>query len=118
MGDSSLVATGEKVLIALMLAAVFNAVSIVFVSWFQAAGKGLPATLMTLGIALLFFPAVIFGNMWFGFDGLTWAFPFTQILACVLGVILFFATGGTKVKDVPASSTPEHGVTEIKVESE
>ena len=118
VGDSSLVATGEKVLVALMLAAVFNAVSIVFVSWFQAAGKGLPATLMTLGIALLFFPAVIFGNMWFGFDGLTWAFPFTQISACVLGVILFFATGGTKVKDAPASGTPEHGVTEIKVESE
>jgi len=56
--------------------------------------------------------------MWFGFDGLTWAFPFTQISACVLGVILFFATGGTKVKDAPASGTPEHGVTEIKVESE
>ena len=88
-----------------MLAAVFNAVSIVFVSWFQAAGKGLPATLMTLGIALLFFPAVIFGNMWFGFDGLTWAFPFTQISACVLGVILFFATGGTKVKDTAANET-------------
>ncbi len=40
--------------------------------------------LMTLGIALLFFPAVYFGNMWFGFKGLTWAFPFTQVLACAL----------------------------------
>ena len=35
--------------------------------------------------------------MWFGFKGLTWAFPFTQVLACVLGLVLFLATGGAKV---------------------
>ena len=97
VGDERLVSAGEEILVALMLAAVFNAVSIVFVSWFQAAGKGGPATLMTIGIALLFFPAVYFGNMWFGFKGLTWAFPFTQVLACALGLVLFLATGGSKV---------------------
>ena len=35
--------------------------------------------------------------MWFGFKGLTWAFPFTQVLACALGLVLFLATGGSKV---------------------
>ena len=97
MGDHRLVATGEKVLIALMLAAVFNAVSIVFVAWFQASGQGMPATLLTVGIMLLFFPAVWFGNQLFGFDGLVWAFPFTQVFACLLGGVLFMMTGGAKV---------------------
>ena len=35
--------------------------------------------------------------MWFGFKGLTWAFPFTQVLACALGLVVFLATGGSKV---------------------
>ena len=56
VGDERLVSAGEEILVALMLAAVFNAVSIVFVSWFQASGKGRPAMLMTLGIALLSSP--------------------------------------------------------------
>lgn len=107
VGDASLVAAGERVVIALMLAGVFNAVSIVFVSWFQAAGKGGPAMIMNLGTALLFFPAIIFGNLWFGYDGLTWAFPFTQIFACALGLVLFLATGRAKVPDAPAEPVAE-----------
>jgi len=45
--------------------------------------------------------------MWFGFKGLTWAFPFTQVLACVLGLVLFLATGGAKVPPAEAEVKTE-----------
>ena len=65
VGDERLVSTGEEVLVALMLAAVFNAVSIVFVSWFQASG-GRPGNADDPRHCVAVLPAVYFGNMWFG----------------------------------------------------
>ena len=64
-------------------------------------------------VGVFFFITVLAGEALFGFDGLTWAFPVTQMASCALGVVLFAVTGRTRVPvtapDAGASASAEPG---------
>lgn len=110
-GGPALVEAGDKVLTALLCSTVFYALVVLWISWLQACGKGKAAVVMTTSVGVFFFATVLAGDALFGFDGLTWAFFITQLLSCTLGVVLFVATGRTRVpqRSEPGSEYREPG---------
>jgi len=77
---------------------VFYALVMLLVAWFQACGKGVAAVVLTASVGVFFFITVFAGDTLFGFTGLTWAFPVTQMGSCALGVALFWASGRTRIR--------------------
>ena len=97
-GGPSLITAGDQVLTALLFSTVFYALVMLLVAWFQACGKGVAAVVLTASVGVFFFITVFAGDTLFGFTGLTWAFPVTQIGSCALGVALFWASGRTRIR--------------------
>ncbi len=79
-GGPSIITTGDQVLTALLFSTVFYALVMLLVAWFQACGKGVAAVVLTASVGVFFFRHGLRGRYhFFGFTGLTWAFPVTQI---------------------------------------
>ena len=61
------------------------ALQLIGAAYFQAAGKAVPALLLTLSRqALLFIPLVFLLPMWFGTIGVWLAFPISDVLATII----------------------------------
>jgi len=99
-GGPSIITTGDQVLTALLFSTVFYALVMLLVAWFQACGKGVAAVVLTASVGVFFFITVFEGDTLFGFTGLTWAFPVTQMGSCALGVALFWASGRTRIRQL------------------
>ena len=97
-GGPSIITAGDQVLTALLFSTVFYALVMLLVAWFQACGKGVAAVVLTASVGVFFFITVFAGDTLFGFTGLTWAFPVTQMGSCALGVALFWASGRTRIR--------------------
>ena len=59
---------------------------------FQATGRILPATIMSMTQGLAFVPIVVLGNLWFGLNGIIWALTVSEGLVLVAGVALWLAS--------------------------
>jgi len=99
-GGPSIITAGDQVLTALLFSTVFYALVMLLVAWFQACGKGVAAVVLTASVGVFFFITVFAGDTLFGFTGLTWAFPVTQMGSCALGVALFWASGRTRIRQL------------------
>jgi len=63
-------------------------------SLFQATGRALAATVMSLTQGILFIPIVLLGNLWFGLAGIIWALTVTEVLVLVAGLVMWVASRG------------------------
>ena len=61
-------------------------------SLFQATGRAVAATVMSVTQGVLFIPVVLLGNLWFGLSGIIWALTVTEGAAFLVGVVLWFAS--------------------------
>ncbi len=61
-------------------------------SLFQATGRALAATVMSVTQGVLFIPIVLLGNLWFGLAGIIWALTVTEGIVFVVGVVLWLAS--------------------------
>jgi multidrug efflux pump len=59
-------------------------------SLFQATGRAVPATVMSLTQGVLFVPVVILFHLWFGLSGIVWALTVTEVAVFLAGIVLWF----------------------------
>jgi len=76
--DRPVLTIGVSVLTAQLVAMVANGFTGLLISLFQATGRALAATLMSVSQYVLFIPIVVIGNLRFGLTGIIWALPVTE----------------------------------------
>lgn len=89
--DGSVLAIGGTILTAQLVAMVANGFTGLLTSLFQATGRAVAATVMSVTQGLLFIPVVLLGNHWFGLSGIIWALTTTEGAMLVVGVVLWLA---------------------------
>jgi multidrug efflux pump len=89
--DRSVLAIGVTILTAQLVAMVANGFAGLITSLFQATGRALAATVMSVTQGVLFIPIVVLGNHWFGLSGIIWALTVTEGAVFLVGVVMLVA---------------------------
>ncbi|XVV16595.1 MATE family efflux transporter [Actinoplanes sp. CA-131856] len=103
--DDSVLAIGVTVLVAQLTAMMANGFTGLLTSLFQATGRALPATIMSTAQGVLFIPAVLLGNLWFGLSGIIWALTFTECAVLVVGAGMWLAARRSIDRGLAGGST-------------
>ncbi|MFG1607697.1 MATE family efflux transporter [Actinoplanes sp. NPDC049265] len=90
--DHAVLKLGVTVLAAQLTAMIANGFTGLITSFFQAAGRALPATVMSMSQGILFIPIVIAGNLWFGLPGIIWALTATELIVFLIGAATWLAS--------------------------
>ena len=90
--DRSVLAIGGTILTAQLVAMIANGFTGLLTSLFQATGRALAATVISVTQGVLFIPVVILGKLWFGLSGIIWALTVTEGAMFVVGVVLWLAS--------------------------
>jgi len=94
---------GKKVLEAYVWAIPFASVGMIFMNSLQAMGKALPALIVSLSRqGLIYIPAVLIMNKFFGFNGLVYAMPMGDAFTTILSFIFVYHII-QKLKTAPAA---------------
>ncbi|OMD35446.1 MULTISPECIES: MATE family efflux transporter [Paenibacillus] len=88
-GDPSVLSMGTYILAAMLISALFNGFTGLFMSIFQATGQGTPTTIMAISQGVLFIPMIIVLHSIFGLHGVIWSMTVTEVITSVMGVVLF-----------------------------
>ncbi|MEK3862795.1 MATE family efflux transporter [Paenibacillus sp. FSL H7-0716] len=88
-GDPSVLSMGTYILAAMLISALFNGFTGLFMSIFQATGQGTPTTIMAISQGVLFIPMIIVLHSFFGLHGVIWSMTVTEVITSVMGVVLF-----------------------------
>lgn len=88
--DSSVVSIGVYIMVAMLISALFNGFTTLFTGIFQASGQGIPSTIMSVTQGILFIPIIIILHSFFGLHGVIWSMTVTEIITCIIGVVLYF----------------------------
>jgi len=94
VADPSVLAVGVTILTAQLVAMIANGFTGLITTLFQAAGRGLAATVMSMTQGVLFIPVVLLANLWFGLPGIIWALTVTEVTLLVVGLVMWRANRG------------------------
>jgi putative MATE family efflux protein len=94
VADRSVLAIGVTILTAQLTAMIANGFAGLITSLFQATGRALAATVMSVTQGVLFIPIVLLGNLWFGLAGIIWALTVTEGAVLLAGIVMLLASRG------------------------
>ena len=89
VADHSVLGVGVTILTAQLVAMIANGFTGLVTSLFQATGRALAATVMSVTQGVLFIPIVLLGNLWFGLTGIIWALTVTEVIVLLVGLGLW-----------------------------
>jgi Na+-driven multidrug efflux pump len=92
VSDRAVLAVGVTILTAQLVAMVANGFTGLITSLFQATGRALAATVMSVTQGILFVPIVLLGNLWFGLGGVIWSLTVTEVLVLVAGLVMWLVS--------------------------
>ena len=92
VSDQGVLAVGVTILTAQLVAMVANGFTGLITSLFQATGRALAATVMSVTQGILFIPIVLLGNLWFGLGGIIWSLTVTEVLVLVAGLVMWIVS--------------------------
>ncbi|HEY0237885.1 MAG TPA: MATE family efflux transporter [Friedmanniella sp.] len=92
VADRTLLGLGVTIITAQLVAMIANGFTGLITSLFQATGRALAATVMSVTQGVLFIPVVLLGNLWFGLAGIIWALTATECTVLLVGVVMWLAS--------------------------
>ena len=90
--NPSVLAIGATILTAQLVSMIFNGFTGLITSLFQATGRALPATVISVTQGILFIPIVILANLWFGLPGIIWALTVSEGAVFLVGGVMWLAS--------------------------
>lgn len=106
VADHALLALGATIITAQLVSMICNGFTGLITSLFQATGRALPATIMSVTQGVLFIPIVILANLWFGLGGIIWALTVSEGLVLVAGIVMWSGLRGSIDRGL-AEGSPE-----------
>ncbi|CEK37556.1 MATE family efflux transporter [Paraclostridium sordellii] len=87
--DPSVLSIGAYILVAMLVSALFNGMTTLFMTIYQASGEGMATGIMAISQGCLYIPMVIVLHYYFGLHGLVWSITITEVITCLIGVMLY-----------------------------
>ncbi|GFZ33433.1 MATE family efflux transporter [Clostridium zeae] len=87
--DSEVLAIGTLIFVAMLLSSLFTSLSGLIVGIFQGVGREKEAAIMSVAKGLIVIPIMILSNAFWGLHGLIWSLTVSEVLACLVGAILW-----------------------------
>ncbi|WP_375425038.1 MATE family efflux transporter [uncultured Friedmanniella sp.] len=106
VADRSVLGLGVTIITAQLVAMVANGFTGLLTSLFQATGRALAATVMSVTQGVLFIPIVLLGNLLFGLPGIIWALTVTEGAVLVAGLVMWLVSRGAIDRGL-AEGSPE-----------
>lgn len=88
--DESVIKVGVIILTALLFSTLFAGISGLLTSMFQAFGKSIQSTIMSVSRGIALIPIIIVGNSLFQLNGVIWSMTASELCACFIGLLLWF----------------------------
>ncbi|HAT4307670.1 TPA: MATE family efflux transporter [Clostridium perfringens] len=87
--DTSVLQIGSYILVAMLISTIFNGLTALFMTIYQASGEGIATGIIAISQGCLYIPVVITLHYFYGLHGLIWSMTITEITTCLLGIVLF-----------------------------
>ncbi|MDU6247945.1 MAG: MATE family efflux transporter, partial [Paeniclostridium sordellii] len=101
--DPSVLSIGAYILVAMLVSALFNGMTTLFMTIYQASGEGMATGIMAISQGCLYIPMVIVLHYYFGLHGLVWSITITEVITCLIGVILYILYSKKTMKGLSLS---------------
>lgn len=87
--DTSVLQIGSYILVAMLISTIFNGLTALFMTIYQASGEGIATGIMAISQGCLYIPVVITLHYFYGLHGLIWSMTITEITTCLIAIVLF-----------------------------